>query len=80
MNYLLIIYLIGVFYNCCYNIYYLIKKYNDGFTITVGMLLKTVFISLLSWAAALPMLIGYLCYYIYRFLNIPIFKNKDYGI
>lgn len=71
----LIIYLIGVFYNCCYNIHYLIKNYNDGFTITVGMLLQKVFIALSSWAAVLPILIWYLCYYIYRFLNIPIFKK-----
>lgn len=75
MNYILIIYLIGVLINCYYAICMLKDEYNAGDIITIGHFLGYMIICLLSWLFLLFALVAWLCINIVIIANKPLFKK-----
>lgn len=75
MNYILIIYLVGVFINCRPIIVTLKEKYNAGKAITIGEFLENILICLSSWLFILVILIAWLCVHIEIIVNKPLFKK-----
>lgn len=80
MNYILIIYLIGVFINCCFAINALKHKYNKVKVITIGKFLEDILLCflpwiLLSWLFILILLVAWLCLHIESIVNKPLFKK-----
>lgn len=75
MNYILIIYLIGVLINSYIAIGVLKTEYNDGKVLTIGGILGYIIVCLTSWLFLLCALIAWLCINIYIILCKPLFKK-----
>lgn len=65
MNYILIIYLIGVLVNSYFAICTLKDAYNIGKVLTIGNFLAWIMICVTSWIFLLFILLARLCAYIY---------------
>lgn len=65
MNYILIIYLIGVLINGYFAICTLKDAYNIGKVLTIGNFLAWIMICVTSWIFLLFILLARLCAYIY---------------
>lgn len=75
MNYLLIIYLIGVLINCYFAIRTLKDEYNAGDVLTIGDFLGWIMICITSWIFLLLALLALLCVHIGIIINKPLFKK-----
>lgn len=71
MNYLLIIYLIGVLINCYFAICTLKDEYNAYDVITIGDVLGWIMLCIMSWIA----LLAWICIHIGIISNKPLFKK-----
>lgn len=75
MNYMLIIYLVGVLINSYIAICMLKNEYNAGKVITIGNLLGHIVICLTSWIFLLFALVAWLCVHIGIIVNKPLFEK-----
>lgn len=77
MNYILIIYLIGVLINICISVSLLKNEYNNGIVITVANILGHIIICLTSWIFLISALAAWLYLNISVILCKPLFKRNS---
>lgn len=75
MNYILIIYLIGVLINGYFAICTLKDEYNIGKVLTIGDFLGWIMICITSWIFLLCASLAWLCIHIGIIINKPLFKK-----